>query len=90
MLDDMGNDKHVAALENKTNLLKFLHLNTQSLVSIFNEFYVTLAKYPFDVVALSETWLRQNKMLLDYVHIPGYELLYNNRDNMRGGGVDFI
>ena len=66
-LDDMGNDKHVAALENKTNLLKFLHLNTQSLVSTFNEFYITLAKYPFDVVALSETWLSQNKMLLDYV-----------------------
>ena len=89
MLDDMGNDKHVAALENKANLLKFLHLNTQSLVSTFNEFYITLAKYPFDVVALSETWLRQNKMLLDYVQIPGYELLYNNRENMRGGGVGF-
>ena len=43
MLDDMGNDKHVAALENKANLLKFLHLNTQSLVSTFNEFYITLA-----------------------------------------------
>lgn len=41
------------------------------------------------MVALSETWLRPNKMLLDYVQIPGYELPYNNRDNMRGGGVGF-
>ena len=72
MLDDMGNDKHIAALENKANLLKFLHLNTQSLVSTFNEFYITLAKYPFDVVALSETLLRKNKMLHDFVQIPGY------------------
>lgn len=41
-LDDMGNDKHIAALQNKANLLKFLHLNTQSLVSTLNEFSMTL------------------------------------------------
>lgn len=62
-LDNLGNNKHKAALENKENLLKFLHLNTQCLVSTFNESYITLTKYQFDLVAISETWLKLNKML---------------------------
>ena len=36
---------------------------------------------------MSETWLKDNQKLLDYVDIPGYNLEYANRDNKRGGGV---
>ena len=36
---------------------------------------------------MSETWLKGNQKLLDYVDIPGYNLEYANRDNKRGGGV---
>ena len=36
---------------------------------------------------MSETWLKDNQKLLDYVEIPGYNLEYTNRDNKQGGGV---
>ena len=36
---------------------------------------------------MSETWLKDNQKLSDYVDIPGYNLEYANRDNKRGGGV---
>ena len=36
---------------------------------------------------MSETWLRDNQKLLDYVDFPGYKLEYSNHDNKRGGGV---
>ena len=50
---------------------------------------MTLSKYSFDVVALSETWLTKDKALNDYVQIPGYELVSENCNNMKGGGVGF-
>ena len=36
---------------------------------------------------MSETWLKDNQKLLDYVDIPGYILEYANHDNKRGGSV---
>ena len=41
----------------------------------------------FHVVTLSETWLRDNKHLLGYVKIPGYNFVYKNTEQKRGGGV---
>ena len=69
--------------------LKIMHLtfNTQSMVSTFNEFLLTVSHYPFDVVTLSETWLKDNPYLLEYVSIPGYISVFRNRDVIRGGGV---
>ncbi len=87
--DETFTDRHLVAFENKQKLLKVMHLNTQSLVSNFNQLNLKLSSYPFDVVALSETWLKENKLLLDYVNIPGYDLIYNNRETIRGGGVGF-
>ena len=80
-------DRQLTAFENKPKLIKVMHLNTQSLVSNFSQFELKLSRYHFDVVALSETWLKENKLLLDYVNIPGYDLLYNNRETIRGSGV---
>eukprot|EP00112_Aurelia_sp_Birch-Aquarium-sp1_P026226 Seg9174.1 transcript_id=Seg9174.1/GoldUCD/mRNA.D3Y31 product="hypothetical protein" protein_id=Seg9174.1/GoldUCD/D3Y31 len=82
-------DQHLTVLQRKAKLLKFMHINTQSLASTFDEFQMILSKYPFDVVALSETWLTKDKALNDYVQIPGYELVSENRNNMKGGGVGF-
>jgi len=45
--------------------------------------------YKFDIITLSETWLQSNQQQLDYVKIPGYNQLFKNRDNKRGGGVVF-
>lgn len=46
-----------------------MHLNTRSMVSTFNEFLLTMKSYPMDVALLSESWLRNQKELLEYVTI---------------------
>ena len=40
-----------------------------------------------DIITMSETWLRNNSALLDYVTLPGYTALFRNRVGTRGGGV---
>ena len=57
------------------------------MLSTFDELLVTIKEYSFDVIAMSETSLKNNPHLLNYVTIPGYSILYRNRDNIRGGGV---
>ncbi|CAB3996740.1 Hypothetical predicted protein [Paramuricea clavata] len=36
---------------------------------------------------MSETWLKENSALLDYVALSGYTAIFNSRDTIRGGGV---
>ena len=36
---------------------------------------------------MSETWLRDQQQLLDYVSIPGFVTEFRNREGIRGGGV---
>ena len=48
---------------------------------------MTINQYPFDIITMSETWLKDNKYLLDYVSIPGYVNVFQNRDRIRGSGV---
>ena len=68
-------------------MFKVAHLNTQSMLSTFDTFEVLLNHYPLDVITLSETWLNDNKHVLDHVRIPGYTIHYRNRNDRRGGGV---
>ena len=70
--------------------MKILHINTQSLTSSFDEFLLQQTKYNFDIVAMSETWLKNNDLLIKHVTIPGYDMLYKNREKVRDGGVGFI
>ena len=69
------------------NHLKLMHLNTQSMCSTFNEFQLTVESYPLDIITLSETWLKENPLLMKYVQLPGYVTEFRNRENHRGGGV---
>ena len=41
-----------------------------------------------DVITLSEMRLKNDKHLLEYVGLPGYEFAYQNRDEKRGGDVE--
>ena len=82
---DSGLDIH--PLCSNSGQLKIMHLNTQSMVSTFNELLLTVNSYPLDIVALSETWLRDQPQLLDYVSIPGFVTKFRNREGIRGGGV---
>ena len=80
-------DCHLAALTSRPKHMKFMHLNTQSMLSSLDEMILTVEKYPFDIVTMSETWLKDNPQLLDYVTIPGYSQEIRNRNNIRGSGV---
>ena len=55
--------------------------------STFDEFQFMINQTKFDVITLSETWLKNDKHLLEYVRLPGYEFTYRNRDEKRGDGV---
>ena len=46
-----------------------------------------LTRYKFNIMTLSETWLKENVLLLQHVTIPGYHIEYFNKPNRRGGGV---
>lgn len=78
---------HQHALHEHYQKLRVLHINTQSMTSNFNDLLVLLDDHPFDIVCLSETWLKNNANLLEYVRIPGYSMEYVNGDPIRGGGV---
>ena len=43
------------------------HLNTQSMVLSFDEFHEMLQEHPLDILTLSETWLKDNVNLLNYI-----------------------
>ena len=38
-------------------------------------------------MSLSETWLKDNQLLLNHVSIPGYIHEFRNKDGIKGGGV---
>ena len=38
---------------------------------------------------MSETWLKNNDLLIKHVTIPGYDMLYKNREKVRGRRVGF-
>ena len=64
-----------------------MHLNTQGVVSTFDIFLLAVDRYSFDVITLSETWLKQNELLLQHVTIPGYVYAFNHKDKKKCGGV---
>ena len=41
----------------------------------------------YDIITLSETWLKNNHHLIEHVQIPGYRLDYRNRDSKWGGSM---
>lgn len=79
-------DIHFEALTCRPNQLKMIHFNTRSLLSTFDEILSIINEYPLDVIAMSETWYKNNPFLLQYATIPGYTPLLRNRDNIRGSG----
>ena len=80
---------HQHTLQNFKNLkhISICHLNTQSMTSTFDEFQFMVNESKFDIITLSETWLKNDKHLLEYVNLPGYKFCYRNRDEKRGVGV---
>ena len=76
-------------LNNHCNRISIAHLNTQSLFLTFGEFEVILDTYEFNVIAYTETWLRDYEHLINHVQTSGYNFEYNNRSTgQHGVGVD--
>ena len=80
---------HLDVLKKHQCYTPVVHLNTKSLPLSFDEFSHMMNKYKFDIVALSETWLKNNKTQLEYVQIDGYKSEFKNRESKSGGGVGF-
>lgn len=80
-------DPHLDELTTRQRQLSFMHLNTQCMTSTFDELLLVIQRYGFDMVTLSETWLKDNPELLNHVSIPGYVNEFRNRDKIQGGGV---
>ena len=79
----------VALLDSHRKHFSLAHLNTQSMTPSFIEFESMLTQHQFDLITMSETWLKQNKALLDHLEIEGYKKDFRHRDEKRGGGVGF-
>ena len=45
--------------------------------------------HQFDIITLSETWLKYNVNLINAVDIPGYNKSFRNRDQVKGVGVGY-
>ena len=83
------NTHHIESLKHHHRHISIAHLNKQTLASTFDAFHLMLENHKFDIVALSETWLKDNKHQYEYVQIPGYNTVFRNRENKKGGGVGF-
>ena len=49
------------------------------MVSSSDEFHVMLQEHPFNILALSETWLKDDINLLNFVQILGHKFSYKNQ-----------
>ncbi len=70
--------------------VKVMHLNIQSLPAKFDKLLSILTDLEesgiyLDAIRLCETWLHQGN--IDIYSISGYNLVYKNRLNTKGGGV---
>lgn len=74
-------------LDPKIKGFSLIHFNSRSLYSNFSKIKAYLDQFQnkFAVVAISETWLNDDKELQD--GLEGYEMFWQNRKNRRGGGV---
>ena len=78
---------HAKKLQELKTHISICHLNTKSMTSTFGEFQFMVNELKFDIITLSETWLKNDKHLLEYANTPGYKFSYRNRDEKKGGGV---
>ena len=71
--DENYTKEHLEKLDelNKHNIC---HQNTKSMSSTFGEFQFMINQTNFDVITLSEAWLKNDKYLIEYVILSGYEI----------------
>ena len=78
---------HVTKFPKLNTRVSICHLNTQSTTSTFDEFEFTVNETKFNIITLSEIWLKNDKHLLKYVNLSGFKVSYKNRGEKRGGSA---
>ena len=71
--------------DTSSNNLNILQFNIRGLVNKQDDLRMLLNDYNIDIVLLCETWL--NDTNVHRVDIPGFNLVYKNRESRKGGGV---
>lgn len=75
-------------MTSNTKTMRACYVNCQSLMAHLDEFMTFFVNSPYDIICLSETWLKP--AILDCsVSLPGYQLFRCDRVGKRGGGVAF-
>lgn len=94
-LTDNGspNSQYIAITDLSTKLcnpatISFIHINSRSLWKNHDHISQLLSQCPFDIVAITETWLEPNTPV-QMLSIPNYNFINRDRPNKRGGGVGF-
>ena len=65
-----------------------IHFNCRSIKSCFEDLkdYLVSLQRHFEVICISESWLKNDDNINDYM-LDNYDMVYRNRTNKRGGGV---
>ena len=66
--------------------MNFCHVNSQSLLPHFFEFQSFFSANSYDIIALSETWLKPHVPDV-LVHLDGYQFFRHDRLDRGGGGI---
>ena len=67
-------------------VLRIAHVNSRSLLPSLDDVNDILAKEKIDVLGVSETWLQQS-VTDNFVIVPGYNIMRQDRTKGRGGGI---
>ena len=83
-------NKKLSDLNTSGRCLSLVHANIRSARKNLKKFelYLDGINFEFPVLALSESWLREDNK--EFYGIPGYTSEHNVRPNRRGGGVSLL
>ena len=76
------------SLQNDINMtqVSIYYQNSRDLCSKFKEFFCTSTSYDYDVIILTETWLKNDRLNAEYFD-DSYAVYRKDRTFKRGGGV---
>ena len=79
-------------MESTINNLSFIHLNISSLCFYIEELTTLISehKLTFDIIAISESRLKLNKVHLNSVQIPGWNFEFTPTKSNNGGTAIYI
>lgn len=80
-------DPYLDTINSRVKQFSFIHINSQAMTLTFQGLLLVIRTRGFDLVTLSETWMKDNHQLLSHASITGYVDEFWNRDQIKGGGV---